>query len=95
MGRDEQPLEGRGMLRLRKQIEQAAATVVDDDEDHIADLIDDEPRGIMQKRDVSDERHGGRSRGDAQRSRSKAIDARGTPIGDHPARKGHMARRRP
>ena len=80
----EQPLEGMGMLRLRQQIEQAAATVVDDHEDHVADLVDDEAGGVMQKREVSGEGYRPcRSGGGAQSSGSKAVDPRGATIGYH------------
>ena len=60
------------MLRLRQQIEQAAATVVDDHEDHVADLVDDEAGGVMQKREVSGEGYRpGRSGGGAQAVEAK------------------------
>ena len=45
----------------------------------------------MQKREVSGEcYHADRSRGGAQRSRSEAIDPRGSAVGNHPARTGHI-----
>ena len=83
---DKEPLEGRRVRGRRKQVEQAAPIVVDDNQNDIARVAAGQSGDIVEEREIAAETESATMNPcDSQRRRSETVDTRRSPIGEDAA----------